>query len=223
MPALPSPGTVLRFQLYHNLVSDAKAGVRMFWSYTGSAPSASAVQALATTMGIAAGANLAAMLATTNTMSFGLLQDLSSNTGNSAQTTINQAGSRAGTANDVALSAILNHSIGRRYRGGHPKTFWPWGVEADLATNNSWSGTFQANAVTHWNAFQAAVIGATSGGTTITNLVSVSYYNGFTVVTNPITHRARNVPTLRGTPVVDVVTNTQCNLIPGIQRRRIQR
>jgi hypothetical protein len=50
--------------------------------------------------------------------------------------------------------------------------------------------------------------------------VNVSYYNGFTVVTNPTTGRARNVPTLRGTPVVDTVTGIVARVQVGSQRRR---
>jgi hypothetical protein len=52
-------------------------------------------------------------------------------------------------------------------------------------------------------------------------LVSVSYYEGFTSVTNPITGRTKDVSKLRtGGPVVDVVSAIIVANGPKSQRRR---
>jgi hypothetical protein len=53
--------------------------------------------------------------------------------------------------------------------------------------------------------------------------VNVSYYEGFTVVIDPITGRARNVPKLRSSgPLVDGVVGIVINPELGTQRRRGQ-
>ena len=195
----------------------------MFLSYSGSPPSAAATQALATDIGEAAAAHLASVLSETYSITFGELEDLSSDTGNSAITDIAAAGTRSGTANDVALCVLLNHSIGRRYRGGHPKTFWPWGVEGDLLNNNAWESASITAFDAAWVAFLAAIVGASSGGVTITGLVNVSFYSGFTAVMSPTTGRYRNIPKLRANPVIDPIVNTAVNAIPSTQRRREQR
>lgn len=53
------------------------------------------------------------------------------------------------------------------------------------------------------------------------NQVNVSYYEGFEVVTDPVTGRSRNVPQLRpGGPVVDKITGFSINPKLGSQRLR---
>jgi hypothetical protein len=51
-------------------------------------------------------------------------------------------------------------------------------------------------------------------------LSAVSYFLGFTVVTNPVTHRARNVPTARAVPLVEPVTSVVGSAKVASQRRR---
>jgi hypothetical protein len=115
---------------------------------------------------------------------------------------------------------MIQFNIARRYRGGKPKIFLPAGVAADISNTNTWGSTFLATANTDWAAFAAAVLAAGwTGAGTLTH-VNVSYYTGFTVVTNPVTHRARNVPTLRGAPVVDTVISYAAEVDIASQRRR---
>jgi hypothetical protein len=118
------------------------------------------------------------------------------------------------------VAVLVNYLISRRYRGGKPRAYLPWGDAGQLTSRQSWSGTFVTAVDSAFSTFYAAVIGLSAGSTTITDHVNVSYYDGFTVVTDPVTHRARNVPTLRGTPIVDVILSFAANPRPGSQRRR---
>jgi hypothetical protein len=115
---------------------------------------------------------------------------------------------------------LVNYVIGRRYRGGKPRSYFPWGSSQEIFTRQSWNPTFVTNVDSGLAAYFSAVIGTTVGGTTLTEHVNVSYYSGFTVVTNPVTHRARNVPTVRAVPVVDNILSFAASSRPASQRRR---
>jgi hypothetical protein len=130
-------------------------------------------------------------------------------------------GTRAGGILPAEVAFVLSYEIARRYRGGHPRGYWPFGSDTDLFNPRVWQGTFPGVVVTAMNLFFGDV--ATAGavfGTTYTH-VNVSYYNGFLVVINPLTGRARNVSQLRGGgPLVDGVTSIVGRTTPGAQRRR---
>jgi hypothetical protein len=123
------------------------------------------------------------------------------------------------TANDCAL---LNIKIQRRYRGGKPRLYLPWGSDADVQDAQHWKSasitTFNSAILTHTN----YVVGQTWAGGGFDHLVNVSYYQGFKVVTSPTTGRARNVSTLRaGGPQIDNwVGAATFNTRIATQRRR---
>ncbi|MBA0087123.1 MAG: hypothetical protein HRJ53_19235 [Acidobacteria bacterium Pan2503] len=121
------------------------------------------------------------------------------------------------TANDCAL---VNLHIARRYRGGKPRQYWPFGVITDLNNTKNWNTSFQTAVNNAMIALNSAAIAMAWTGGNIAAPVNVSYYHGFTVVTNPITGRARNVPKLKATPDVDTITGQSCNQRVATQRRR---
>ena len=130
-------------------------------------------------------------------------------------------GTNVGNGITGAASMVVSLKIARRYKGGKPRIYLAGFPTSDQATVQTWTG----GAIT---AAQTAVLGLDAalegyGGATMgaIDMVSVSYFSGFTVVTNPVTLRAKNVPKLRvGGPVVDLVTGISPNLHIGSQRRR---
>jgi hypothetical protein len=115
---------------------------------------------------------------------------------------------------------VVSHHISRRYRGGKPRTYIAGALAGDLTDEQLWDSANVAIWQGDWDDFINNVL-TTYGALTVDNLVNVSYYSGFTVVINPITGRARNVPTLRvGGPVIDGVNSSSINPRPGSQRRR---
>jgi hypothetical protein len=148
-------------------------------------------------------------------------EDLTSATGAVDTSVESVVGSRAGSALPSSTSLVSSYTIARRYRGGHPRAYWPFGADSDLLSETQWTSAFPTACDTGINAYFAALVAAGwSGAGTLTH-VNVSYYEGFTVVTNPITGRARNVPTLRVSPVVDLVTAVHSRSSIGTQRRRL--
>jgi hypothetical protein len=221
MPPLPSPGLVVRANFQISDESGVPAGSRIFLTYHGSPPNQSVVDSIASGIASAWNSNLAAMTATTDTLDFVEVQDLSSDTGLVGTAAPADAGTRTGTALPASVAANIQHIIGRHYRGGKPKTFLRSGVIGDLhaTSTNDWSAAFISDLKTAWQAFIGEVLGIS--GANLSNIVNISYYNGFTSVLNPVTGRTRDVPKLRDTPIVDTVTDALVHAKLGSQRRRL--
>lgn len=219
MPALPPVPQVLRFQFVMGL-----AGINVFthwfFQYTGGAPSNTDAAALATSASTNWQAQYAPLAASTVSLVAANVTDLTSPTAAFGTNATTRVGTRAGselTANDCVL---VNMKVARRYRGGKPRQYWPFGVQGDLLSPFFWSTTFQSLVATNLATFNSNLLALTWTGGNISRPVNVSYFQGFTVVTNPITGRARNVPKLRTTPVVDPVTAYAVSQRVATQRRR---
>jgi hypothetical protein len=194
---------------------------RFYGQYTGTSPT----NAQLTTFDAAVAAAITSRFVSLMTSAVNVTgiqsTDLTSPTGAVDTSAPTIVGTRAGGVMPAEVSFVASYLIARRYRGGHPRGYWPFGSETDLFNPRVWVGTFPGIVQTALTNFFADV--ATAGavfGTTYTH-VNVSYYQGFTVVINPLTGRARNVPKLRvGGPVVDGVTSVIGRTTPGVQRRR---
>src|SRR6202035_2060315 len=102
--------------------------------------------------------------------------------------------------NDVAL---LNFTISRRYRGGKPRTYNPWGAQPDLTSSQRWGSSFITECESKWAAFVAEWQAFSEGTMVIGVQKNVSFYSGFASVQNPVTKRCSNIPTPRTTAVDD--------------------
>jgi hypothetical protein len=221
VPPLPSPGLILRANWRVADESGIPAGSRIYLSYHGTPPTQAVINAIATGIATAWNTDLASMTATTDTLDFVEVQDLSSDTGLVGTATPSDAGTRSGTALPASVAANVQHIIGRHYRGGKPKTFVRAGVIGDLhaTSTNTWSDAFIASMTTQWQAFVSSVLGISGGN--LSNIVNVSFYSGFTSVLNPVTGRTRDVPKIRDSAVVDVITDALVHAKLGSQRRRL--
>lgn len=222
MPALPDVDKVVKIDCVHSYGSDTDVLSRFFLRYGGTAPTVDQLNTFCAAIGASWSANLAS-LANEAQVSLQLVQatDLTSPTASQGENAAAFPGSRAGVDLPADTSAVIGYEIARRYRGGHPRGYWPFGSQPDLQTPQTWTDAFQT-------AVDEGILGfmnenVTSGWTAsgIIDHVNVSYYSGFTVVTSPTTHRARNVPTPRVTPLVDVVGGYEARIRVGSQRRRL--
>jgi hypothetical protein len=102
---------------------------------------------------------------------------------------------------------IFNMHISRRYRGGKPRVYFPLGSATDMADPQHWTAAFLTSAGNAFNAVNNALQAFTSPTINTPALANVSYYSG---------------GSLRSAPVVDLVSTTSANSIPGSQRRRIR-
>ncbi len=208
MPALPSVPQTLRIQYKWQIDEDLGAVCREFFRYTGAGASAADLVTLANSICASYVVNIQDLFHVSRSLLSVTITDLSSPTSpEGISTDVALVGTRAGTKLPASSSVLQSQEILRRYRGGHPRTYWPMGVEADLQDSQTWTVAFvnavHAGLVNHFNDWSTDLV---PGITSVEN-VNVSYYEGFTVHTGT-TGRARNVSTPRLSPVVDVVVSS---------------
>lgn len=219
MPALPSVPNVFRVRLTFSDAADTDVTNTLYFQYTGGPPSAADTSAFASTI-FGAAADFYPLMGTDVTHTGVTVTDLSSASAPEAVATGSDPGTRSGGPLSGGTCAVVSATIARRYRGGKPRSYFPFGVDTDLSTRQTWSTVFVAALQSAYGSFTSSIIGTNHGSTTISNHVNVSYYEGTKVVISPTTGRARNVPQLRTTPVVDTIVNHNVVAYPGSQRRR---
>lgn len=221
MPPLPSVPDVIKVEHLFTVGGDVNVQTRWHLGYTGGAPSNANCTAFAVSMQTAAAANFPALMDTNTSLQGVVVTDLSSPSGGSGDSLSGHAGTRTGELLAAGVAVLCHQPIARRYRGGKPRTYWPFLTAADMVTRQLWASAATTAVAGALETYLAAIESLSEGTTTLTGLVSVSYYEGFTPVTNPITGRTKDVAKLRtGGPVVDVITSLSIGAAPASQRRR---
>jgi hypothetical protein len=222
MPALPPVPNVIRLDFDFIVGEDLVAKCRRFLQYTGTAPSHTDCVAIAN----AAAAAFAAHLPRDFRSDVELVQihvvDLTTPTSGTGDGTFASIpGTGAATSRIPASSAMVESGeIARRYRGGHPRVYWPMGFVEALADSQTWTNAFVTQVQGDLDAFNLALKSITWTGATIANIVSVSFYNGFRVFTGS-TGRARNISIPRVTPLIDAIGSTIARHGVGQIRKRL--
>jgi hypothetical protein len=219
---LPSVPNVIQIRSLWDVTGDVRAETIHHALYSGSAPNAADCVTLAAEWVSACSSHLPAVTHVSTSMTGAIVKDLASSTGAEGQSSSAWTGTETGNSLPSSTAVAIIYSIARRYRGGKPRNMWPFGSDSNLSTGQQWTSGFITSCVTAVAAVFTAFIGQSAGGTTISQMVSVSYYDGFTVVTSPTTGRARNVPKLRsGGPAVDTIVSPFGNTRVGNVRRRL--
>jgi len=213
---------MLRVLLTYSLPTVATVLNRLFFQGTGSTTN-SALNTWATAVSTAWGANMKSQILTNCSLTSVVVSDLSSSTAPIGAWTGSIAGTSAGTNGSPDVALIIKNLIPSKYRGGHSRTYIPGYPLSNttVSDSNIWTAATAATTVTDWTAFITAITGG-NGPTGYSGLAQAvpHYYKGFTVVTNPLTGRARNVPKLQTVPTFDLVSSRVANIILGSQRRR---
>lgn len=222
MPALPDVAKVVKVALIWSDGQNTDIVTRFYIRYSGSAGTAEALSSFCTDV---KGAWDTQFTASTNeAITLGRVHaiDLSSSTGAEGDWLGGVPGTGTDPPNALDVAFVVSYEIARRYRGGHPRAYLPILQSTSLDGPQRWLDA-EVTAV-HGGivAFFAAVVAAGWSGAGTLEHVNVSYFEGFTVVTNPTTGRARNVPNVRAVPLVDPVTGYVARSHVGTQRRRLQ-
>lgn len=222
MPPLPpTPSPVLKVRLDWQRDGDALAKTIHHFRYSGSTPDATVLSEFAADITTAAESAFAALCDTHTGVNTTTITDVSMAEGLQGIGGTPWVGTRTGGQLAPATSAVVNHQSPRTYRGGKPKSFFPMGTSSDVATNGFWADAFVTEFLGAWSTWWTSVDGLTRSGTTIGEVVNVSYYSGgTTVVISPTTGRARNVPKKRTTPLVEAFAGSTGSKVIGSQRRR---
>lgn len=218
MPALPAVPGVIRVSFKQSFGEDVDVLNRCFFAYTGTTSQVS-LGSMATTLAAAWHSHIASLQNTGIILNEVECVDLTSDSAPLAVYPPGTAGTVATNPLPAGSAVVLQFEINRRYRGGKPKMFLSAIPAADLLTVQELTGGAIAAYISGWLAFTAAALVTYSGITVVTEQVNVSYYQGFTNGVGP-TGRARVIPTLRGSPVVDPIVGVSCNSNIASQRRR---
>jgi hypothetical protein len=219
---LPPVANVIRLQIKHTLGDDFDVLDRVYLTYAGDPPTNADLNAFCTTA-VTTWSNFLAPMAHPNVILTEMLaQDLSSDIGAIGSDAAHVLGTRSGGALPAEVVSLINFQIARRYRGGKPRIYLPYGTDGDVLNPQSWTSAFVTALTTAWSSFMSTTVASVwSGGGPMTQ-TSVSYYLGSTELTTgtPPYVRGHTIPTKRGTPTTYLVTSFTVNPIPASQRRR---
>ena len=221
MPAMPSVPGVVRCTMVYDIGADTNIINGFYVHYTGSAPTGAELVTFGDAIVSAFNAHLAPFYASGRAGPFLECVDLSSPTSAIGTSTTEGTGAESGNDLPAEVAAVAKFHVARRYRGGHPRTYMPFGTATDVASGQLWESAFTAGLKSALEAFFVDLLTDGWSGAGTLSHVAVSFFEGFTNVLYP-SGRYHVRPTVRGTPLVDAITSYDVNPKFGSQRRRSQ-
>jgi len=220
MTAPPLPASpCLRVRLDYTQTDGYLGGNRLYFSYTGSAPTAGNCITLATDIGAAWGTHLAQAVHPDWELTEVDVLDIASLTGASGTNAPNIVGTSSGTALAAQVAQNIEYNISRRYRGGKPRMFLPPSNTGNLADQSHWQPAWLTDLNTYMSGFIAEIAALDVGSVGTLAHVNLSYYQGFKNITNS-SGRTRAVPTYRDAALVDTINGYSAKGVLGSQKRR---
>ena len=221
MPPLPAVPGVLKIDISYLVGVDATALNRLFWTYTGGPPSNDDCNLLAEHVCTAWGDQLQGMFSETTVQESANVVDLTTDMSSEGTYVVSQSGTRGGDDITGGAAALIGYTIGRRYRGGKPRTYLPAGTATDLTNRQAWTSGFVDEMNAAFPLFITEVSAGAVGTTAFGHQVQVSYYSGTSATPSPTNpDRYVNRPILRAEPRVDPITFAACRPHVASQRRR---
>lgn len=135
-----------------------------FWHYLAGTVTAGDLVSLCTGFATAFDTALKPAMATGVTLQNVEAYDLASRSGAQGSATGFTTGTRIGTALPVSTAAVASWKVNFRWRGGHPRTYWPAGVSNDVENGHLWTAAAAAAFDTANGGFLTSVNGQIIGG-----------------------------------------------------------
>lgn len=225
MPALPFVPGALRVEFMQGDEASHFAGSRFYLGYTGGPPNSTDCDDLAGDVHTAWATHVAPIVQSTEALKSVTITDLSSATGAVGTWEGNEPGTLSGTQLPASACAVVNHKIGRSYRGGRPRTYLRCGVSSYLSGTNIWDSTALTDILAAWQGWIGEILDVTGLSISLQNIINIGYYSGFLAHEYP-SGRYKNIPQLRKvdgvpTPFVDTITDSTVASKLGSQRRRL--
>lgn len=206
MAPLPDAPGIVRVRVA-GTVNGAPFNNLFHLQYTGVAPSVANLNSLCSSVLSAWATNFSPLCPSSVVLAAADAQDLTNSSAASGTGTNATAGSRAGTAMPNSVAACVTWHINNRYRGGHPRTYLPAGVIADVTGGNRWTDAFVASAIAGATAFRTALNALSIGGITF-KMVCLSYRRNKVALIPPVPYTIQS----------EIVDHR-----PDTQRRRLGR
>lgn len=220
MTVVPLPASpCVKVRLDYLNSDNSLAGSRFYLSYSGAAPSAANLDTLATDIAGFWNTYFAALVSTNWSLREIDILDIATDDGASGSWTGTHNGGDSSGPLPSQIATNVEYDIARRYRGGKPRMYLPAPGSDKLETPATWTTDFIGAVNTAMTDFIAAIAATDVGSMGTLAHVNLSYYKGFTNITNS-SGRERAVPTYRATAVVDPVSGYATKGLLSSQRRR---
>lgn len=211
MPALPAVPSVIRLRLQGQM-SGTPWNVVQYARFSGSPPSDTDLLNTGTAVGAAWNAAIAQLCFTGVSLQRVQVTDLTRADAGQVEATTVHLGTRAGSGNPNQVALCASYQIAARYRGGHPRTYWPASVQGDITNGRQWSTTFLTLADGACTDYVGNINLITQGGAPLV-FSAVSFYKG----KDPTTGK----PLVRATPVVYPVISVEVHPRVDTMRSRL--
>jgi hypothetical protein len=222
MPPLTPLANLMKMQFKFSIGSDLNALVSTHWLLNASNVPQADLQAIAAHANVQITPNWGAVMAPGVVLTEVICQDMSNTQGAIGTSSTSQAGGLTGSPTDAAMCVLINHVTNYHYRGGHGRSYMPWGNGSVLATANSWTSSFQTLCGSTWSSFKTNMIGfAAPGGTSVSSFGIVSYFDTGTWKPTHLGGYIR-VPNPRNPPIFMPSATSSVALAPATQRRRLR-
>jgi hypothetical protein len=209
----------LRVRLDYLQTDTYLCGSRFYLGYAGAAPTPGNCATIAADIATAWNTNIGPHVHETYQLVEIDVLDIASVAGASGQWTGSDAGAVSGTALPSQCAMNVEFNIARRYRGGKPRMFVPPSQTSDQVNASHWASSVVTATTAYMLAFFTAVEAISVGAVGALSHVNLSYYSGFTNITNS-SGRERAVPKYRAAALVDPVEGYAAKSLIGSQRRR---
>jgi hypothetical protein len=136
------------------------------WKYAGTQPTNTTLNTICNSWATAWNAHMAPVHFTDVTLSTVECWDLTSpDAGYGTQPGLSFVGSLpSGTSLPANIAAVVSWKVSYRWRGGHPRTYWPAGSTASVLNARTWTSTAILSFETASNGYLGAVNAISSGG-----------------------------------------------------------
>jgi hypothetical protein len=141
-----------------------------------------------------------------------IVTDLQGNDGQQGSAASTQAGTGGIPPEAASASFVVHLLVNARYRGGHPRVYFPPLGNSYLQDSQTWQAAAVTPVFSALDTWLNALPGFSSGGCVVGLQCAVSYYNK---AVNP------TPPHLRPSPLVLDVTSRTPRAKIGSQRRRL--
>jgi hypothetical protein len=205
MAPLPSVPDVIKCELLFTQDGAPAANI-LHVAYSGGPPAAADLISFAGTLGSNIWSAVRADYPTTTEFVACRCTDLATDTGAVGTSSFAEFGTAEDPATPANCCVLTVWQISRRYRGGHPRTYWLPFANGQVVDGREWMADGLSDLNGGITTFQDSCTTLTSGSTTLAGQVNVSY-------------RSADAP--RVDPVVDPVTGFSTTSLIRTQRRRI--
>jgi hypothetical protein len=217
-PPLPASPCV-KVDMDYTATDGYLASNRFFLSYSGASPTSGNCASLASDIANAWNTNLAPQISALFVLTGIDVIDIASDTGSSGQASPNDPGTASGTPLPAQCATNVEFGIARRYRGGKPRIYLPPPAGGVTLDQGHYDPSFIDATNTAVTGFFSTIAALSIGAMGTLAHVNLSYYKGFTNITNS-SGRERAVPSYRDAALVDPVNGYFTKGLIGSQRRR---